>query len=650
MPSVDKGITIKNLRKRKAWLSTKLQQRSDISGSTLSATENRRYTTQWNTYKKMMDSMSLPVETLFMPILNDMPFDVYDMRDKMLYYLEWMDEHPDYLTKARALLLKIKESGDFSKERNLQFIRYLECRLDEAEHKDPDDIIKKAFEGITATYPEFHYLKYKGQMLFMDEIELSLVIARCLSQTKHEDKAIKFLENVRSGVIKLKQDDVEKEKIFAPLLLLLVKLYIKTEQYDQVLLLCDEGILYSKTRNKSRYTAYFQLHKYQAKKQLNIAKQEDDAMLRAVYFSFIAMRRFKKAHEVMDYAQMHKVSFEHVRIFDVSCVDPLPPEPDFARGKIFEDCISIGHFIQQLRIEAGLTQQALCEGICDVATLSRIENGDVAHGYVFYLEAFMQRLGRDINKYFYTFPAPHEFDEKQLRNKINSLQNSEQYEDANILLSALEMTKGFKSRGRNDKARYPGINQQFVLKIKASHHEYRFGYNKALLLKLKKAWLCTQKVYDEKSIASMRLMYYEIVILNMIGIYYCENNQVARGLEIFKSIMSSLKRFYVDETERIQMYLSVSYNYSKYADLTKHMNDANLVELEGIELSVKHFQIAMLPRFYINHTFTCLAQGDTVKGLSLLILAHYLSILRDDVNNMQASREYALSQHNLYLD
>lgn len=39
--------------------------------------------------------------------------------------------------------------------------------------------------------------------------------------------------------------------------------------------------------------------------------------------------------------------------------------------------VFIGEYIQKRRKSMGLTQEAVCRGICDCATLSRIENGRV---------------------------------------------------------------------------------------------------------------------------------------------------------------------------------------------------------------------------------------------------------------------------------
>lgn len=52
----------------------------------------------------------------------------------------------------------------------------------------------------------------------------------------------------------------------------------------------------------------------------------------------------------------------------------------------------LGIIVRQRREALGLSQQQLCQGICDRSTLSRIERGDQVPSY-YTLHALLQRLG-----------------------------------------------------------------------------------------------------------------------------------------------------------------------------------------------------------------------------------------------------------------
>ena len=50
----------------------------------------------------------------------------------------------------------------------------------------------------------------------------------------------------------------------------------------------------------------------------------------------------------------------------------------------------LGEYIKQERLKQGITQEQLCEGICDPITISRMENGKQMPSYN-RIRAFLQR-------------------------------------------------------------------------------------------------------------------------------------------------------------------------------------------------------------------------------------------------------------------
>ena len=80
--------------------------------------------------------------------------------------------------------------------------------------------------------------------------------------------------------------------------------------------------------------------------------------------------------------------------------------------------IPIGAYIRQNREAQGLTQQQLCEGICEPATISRIENGQQTP-YRSRLSALLQRLGLPDDRYF-ALLSPNEIEISSLQAEIVS--------------------------------------------------------------------------------------------------------------------------------------------------------------------------------------------------------------------------------------
>ena len=56
--------------------------------------------------------------------------------------------------------------------------------------------------------------------------------------------------------------------------------------------------------------------------------------------------------------------------------------------------VFLGEYVKQRRLDLGLTQEQLCDGICEPMTLSRLENGKQTPSRN-RINALLQRLGRN---------------------------------------------------------------------------------------------------------------------------------------------------------------------------------------------------------------------------------------------------------------
>ena len=61
--------------------------------------------------------------------------------------------------------------------------------------------------------------------------------------------------------------------------------------------------------------------------------------------------------------------------------------------------VFLGEYMKQRRLELGLTQEQLCEGICEPMTISRMENGRQTPSRN-RINALLQRLGLPDDRYF----------------------------------------------------------------------------------------------------------------------------------------------------------------------------------------------------------------------------------------------------------
>ena len=115
----------------------------------------------------------------------------------------------------------------------------------------------------------------------------------------------------------------------------------------------------------------------------------------------------------------------------------------------------LGIIIRQRRDILGLSQQQLCQGICDRSTLSRIERGDQVPAYST-LRALLQRLGLQEKDVHFLLGQP-DFETAQLQREIVALNTRKQWLQAQQKIRELQALPT---------AADP-LTRQFILRAKA---------------------------------------------------------------------------------------------------------------------------------------------------------------------------------------
>ena len=83
--------------------------------------------------------------------------------------------------------------------------------------------------------------------------------------------------------------------------------------------------------------------------------------------------------------------------------------------------ISLGEAMKQRRLELGLSQEIVCDGICETATLSRLENGRQTMSYN-RVKALMQRLNMPDDR-FYALLSKQETELDNTRKELSACVN-----------------------------------------------------------------------------------------------------------------------------------------------------------------------------------------------------------------------------------
>lgn len=189
----------------------------------------------------------------------------------------------------------------------------------------------------------------------------------------------------------------------------------------------------------------------------------------------------------------------------------------------------IGDVIRSTRESLGITQEELCEGICTVETLSRLENGKRAPNRSTF-EALMERMGKSGEKYC-PFIRTDELELQEKRRKLEYLFATHSYAEADKLLTKIESDIDLKDR----------VNEQFIVRSRAII-DFKLGKidNQERIEILESAIRLTIPQYGKRSLEYGLYNRYEIIILCNIAIAYAVENNINQTNEI----LEQLKAYY----------------------------------------------------------------------------------------------------------
>jgi len=410
-------------------------------------------------------------------------------------------------------------------------------------------------------------------------------------------------------------------------LLTLAQCQTHNGDYKLALETCQTGYDTSIKRNKGFYIPDFAHIKALCMVSLG---QKDNAMplLKQAYFGYSLLRRNKNASDLLQFVKNNLNII--IETYGVDTMQLPLPEPDIAHGnaKKFE---TFGELLNDFRLDADLTYDSLCEGICGKTTLENIIKGK-QQGSPMVLEALMQRLGRDIDKYINTFLGEEEFYNKQKRDKANALIANKKFAEGEKLINELAADKTFAQR----------IGEQFIKLSRVIINERHLSNDPAHLEELLDVVRVTNKKFDLRQVATTRLTYYEIVAVNMIAIYLCNNEKSRhKGLQLYDDLIASMDKYYVDDAAKMRMYTTVLNNYTTTLETVGQYDDALPIIDAGEVFSIVHKQFKKLPGFAFNKSWGLLETGRKEEGLPYLALSYYGDALMENPLLADITSSYA---------
>ena len=294
----------------------------------------------------------------------------------------------------------------------------------------------------------------------------------------------------------------------------------------------------------------------------------------------------------------------------------------------------LGIIIRQRRDMLGLSQQQLCQGICDRSTLSRIERGDQVPSY-YTLHALLQRLGmqeKDI-RFFLSQP---DFETAQLQREIVALNTRKQWLQAQQKIRQLQALPT---------AADP-LTRQFILRAKAlAGYEqdgkavpYPYEEQRQMLLE---ALQISCPGIDPEHLQGHLLGEEEGKLLNQIAITYSESGERRRAIEIYRQLMDYIQTHQVGTETGAVLLPLVAYNYSRLLGRERRYEECIEVAEIGRQCCVMYNKCKMLGGLLHNIAYSLHELGEDDKSKEILTQAYYVHKAMERNSSCEAVKKYA---------
>ena len=243
----------------------------------------------------------------------------------------------------------------------------------------------------------------------------------------------------------------------------------------------------------------------------------------------------------------------------------------------------MGQMIQETRKRRNLTQTQLCQGLCSISTLSRIEDG-VQTPNAMLLDTLMQELGMFASAYN-LLVSDKEFERLRIATLIRASVARHNYDISDLLEKFKNCTD----------VKMDKLEKQFFLLFKSIEmSENHHAPAEEVLILLTEALRLTLRHFDLKdNIENKMLSIEELMILNNIAL---EEYRISGFQERAIKRMYFLKEYFetkiIDPSEKARQYPAILVNLANWEEDRKNFQTELSLAEEGIAVCRKFGKLA----------------------------------------------------------
>lgn len=304
----------------------------------------------------------------------------------------------------------------------------------------------------------------------------------------------------------------------------------------------------------------------------------------------------------------------------------------------------IGQYIKKRREELNVNQDALCYGICNRSTLSRIERGRQEPSYQV-LKALLQRLGISENR-CQILIGPQEFAIVELQREIVA---DNVKHDFSAALQKIERLEALFQPEQQP------ILQQFVLRVRAlagyekdgQHFDYDCPTQRRML---KQALELTCAGINLENMSGFLLGEDETKIINQIAITYSETGDRRFAIRIYEQLMKYPRNRLFNNEALLTVTPMLCYNFSRLLGRERRYEEELEIAQYGYDISLKYDKARLLGGLLLNMGCALHELGRDEESKEKLIDSYYAYRLINNKKSCALVANYAKGKYDIILE
>lgn len=296
--------------------------------------------------------------------------------------------------------------------------------------------------------------------------------------------------------------------------------------------------------------------------------------------------------------------------------------------------IFLGEFIRRKRVELGLTQEALCCGICEPATISRLERGKQtpSRGII---NALLERLDVPADRYFALLSA-NELEVLGLQKKITSMNvrfcNAAKEERPAIRSEALRLHSELEALIDPEDR----LSRQLILRSRVilgkSDGPYSPSEQHRMLLE---AIRLTCPSFSLASIENGLFTTDEVKVINQLALVHAYSEDHESAIAILKPLYGYIRKHF-RSIPPYQAHLGlIAFNYSRELEACALHEEALRIAEEGIDMCIHNGHYASFPDLLSVAAEACHFLGNDERSLDLYYQTYYITKALNDRPGLQ---------------